>query len=136
MANDGLLPQKFFADIHPRFRTPWKNTILVGIVAGVVGSLTPIENISKMVNIGTLLAFVIVCVSVLVLRRTNPGQSRPFRTPWVPVVPLLGILFNGYMMYKLSWINWTQLLIWLAIGTGVYFGYSRHHSKVREKLAR
>jgi APA family basic amino acid/polyamine antiporter len=136
MANDGLLPKNFFAAIHPRFRTPWKNTILVGIVAGVVGSVTPIENIGKMVNIGTLLAFVIVCISVLVLRHTNPGQPRPFRTPWVPVVPILGIMFNGYMMYKLSWINWTQLIIWLAIGAGVYFSYSRHHSKVRETLTR
>src|SRR5208283_4285671 len=75
MANDGLLPRKFFADIHPRFRTPWKNTILVGIVAGVVGSITPIENISKMVNIGTLLAFVIVCIAIMILRKTNPGQA-------------------------------------------------------------
>ena len=84
MANDGLLPRKFFAAIHPRFRTPWKNTILVGTLAAVVGSLTPIDDIGKMVNIGTLLAFVIVCVAVVVLRRTNPAQARPFRTPWVP----------------------------------------------------
>jgi APA family basic amino acid/polyamine antiporter len=136
MANDGLLPKKFFADIHPRFRTPWKNTILVGVLAGVVGSVTPIDDIGKMVNIGTLLAFVIVCIAVLVLRRTNAGQSRPFRTPWVPLIPILGIFVNGYMMYKLGWVNWARLIIWLAIGMGVYFGYSRHHSKVREKLAR
>ena len=134
MANDGLLPKKFFADIHPRFRTPWKNTILVGVLAGVVGSVTPIDDIGKMVNIGTLLAFVIVCIAVLVLRRTNAGQSRPFRTPWVPLIPILGIFVNGYMMYKLGWGNWARLIIWLAIGMGVYFGYSRHHSKVREKL--
>jgi APA family basic amino acid/polyamine antiporter len=131
MANDGLLPRKFFAAIHPRFRTPWKNTILVGTVAAVVGSLTPIDDIGKMVNIGTLLAFVIVCVAVVVLRRTNPAQKRPFRTPWVPLVPALGVLFNGYMMYKLGWVNWARLFVWLAIGLVVYFGYGRRHSRVQ-----
>jgi APA family basic amino acid/polyamine antiporter len=130
MAHDGLLPKKFFADVHPKFCTPWKNTILVGLLAAVVGSVTPIDDIGKMVNIGTLLAFVIVCIAVMVLRRTNPGQPRPFRTPWVPVVPILGIGFNGYMMYKLGWINWARLIVWLIIGLCIYFGYSRHHSRL------
>jgi APA family basic amino acid/polyamine antiporter len=134
MANDGLLPRKFFADVHPRFRTPWKNTILVGLLAAIVGSLTPIDDIGKMVNIGTLLAFVIVSIAVLVLRQTNPGQPRPFRTPFVPVVPILGVLFNGYMMYKLGWVNWARLIIWLAIGLVVYFTYSRYHSRVQGEL--
>jgi basic amino acid/polyamine antiporter, APA family len=131
MANDGLLPKKFFADIHPKWRTPWKNTILVGLLAAVVGSLVPIDDIGKMVNIGTLLAFVIVCIAVVLLRRTDPDQPRPFRTPWVPVVPILGVLFNGYMMYRLGWINWARLIIWLAIGLVVYFTYGRKHSKVQ-----
>jgi len=134
MANDGLLPRKFFAAIHPKFRTPWKNTILVGLLAAVVGSVTPIDDIGKMVNIGTLLAFVIVCTAVMVLRKTNPGQSRPFRTPWVPVVPILGIGFNGYMMYKLGWINWARLIVWLIIGLVVYFSYGRHHSLLQRRL--
>jgi APA family basic amino acid/polyamine antiporter len=136
MANDGLLPRKFFAAIHPRFRTPWKNTILVGTVAAVVGSLTPIDDIGKMVNIGTLLAFVIVCVAVVVLRYTDPVQKRPFRTPWVPLAPALGVLFNGYMMYKLGWVNWARLFGWLAIGLVVYFTYSRHHSRVQAALGK
>jgi len=131
MANDGLLPKKFFAAVHPKFRTPWKNTILVGLLAAIVGSLTPIDDIGKMVNIGTLLAFVMVSISVLVLRQTNPAQPRPFRTPWVPVIPILGILTNGYMMYKLGWVNWARLIIWLGIGLVVYFTYSRHHSRVQ-----
>jgi len=131
MANDGLLPRKFFADIHPKWRTPWKNTILVGLLAAVVGSLVPIDDIGKMVNIGTLLAFVIVCIAVVLLRRTDPDQPRPFRTPWVPLVPILGVLFNGYMMYRLGWINWARLIIWLAIGLVVYFTYGRKHSKVQ-----
>jgi basic amino acid/polyamine antiporter, APA family len=134
MANDGLLPRKFFAAIHPKFRTPYKNTILVGILAAVVGSLTPIDDIGKMVNIGTLLAFVIVCIAVIVLRYANPDQPRPFRTPMVPLVPILGILFNGYMMYKLGYINWLRLGIWLVIGLIVYFGYSQKHSRI-QKLA-
>jgi basic amino acid/polyamine antiporter, APA family len=133
MANDGLLPQRFFAEIHPKYRTPWKNTILVGLLAAVVGSVTPIDDIGKMVNIGTLLAFVIVCIAVMVLRRTNPSQARPFRTPWVPVVPVLGILFNGYMMYKLGWVNWARLFIWLIIGLVIYFSYSRHHSRLNHR---
>ena len=131
MANDGLLPRKFFADVHPKFRTPWKNTILVGLLAAVVGSLTPIEDIGRMVNIGTLLAFVIVSLSVMVLRRTNPNQPRPFRTPWVPLVPILGVVSNGYMMYKLGWVNWARLIIWLVIGLVIYFTYGRHHSRVQ-----
>ena len=131
MANDGLLPRKFFADIHPKWRTPWKNTFLVGMLAAVVGSLTPIDDIGKMVNIGTLLAFVIVCIAVMVLRNTNPGQPRPFRTPWVPLVPVLGIVSNGYMMYKLGWPNWARLFIWLIIGLVVYFTYGVKHSRVQ-----
>ena len=130
MANDGLLPRKFFAAVHPKFRTPWKNTIVVGLLAAIVGSVTPIDDIGKMVNIGTLLAFVIVCIAVMILRNTNPDQPRPFRTPLVPFVPILGIGFNGYMMYKLGWINWARLIIWLIIGLVVYFTYGRHHSRV------
>src|SRR5579871_198370 len=128
MANDGLLPRKFFAAIHPKFRTPYKNTILVGLLAAIVGSVTPIDDIGKMVNIGTLLAFIIVSISVVVLRNTNPEQARPFRTPWVPVVPILGILSNGYMMINLGWVNWLRLVVWLAIGLVVYFTYGVKHS--------
>jgi basic amino acid/polyamine antiporter, APA family len=135
MANDGLLPKRFFADIHPRFHTPWKNTLLVGTLAAVVGSLTPIDDIGKMVNIGTMLAFAMVCIAVLVLRRTDPDQPRPFRTPWVPVVPVLGALFNGYLMFKLGWVNWARLIVWLAIGLVVYFAYGRKHSRVQAVIA-
>ena len=136
MANDGLLPKKFFASVHKKFRTPYKNTILVGLLAAIVGSITPIDDIGKMVNIGTLLAFIMVCIAVMILRRTNPQQPRPFRTPWVPAVPILGILFNGYMMYKLGWINWARLIIWLVIGLVIYFTYSRFHSHVRAALTK
>jgi APA family basic amino acid/polyamine antiporter len=131
MANDGLLPKKFFAAVHPKFRTPWKNTILVGLLAALVGSVTPIEDIGRMVNIGTLLAFVIVSISVMVLRYTNPSQPRPFRTPWVPLIPILGVISNGYMMLKLGMWNWIRLVAWLGIGLLVYFTYSVKHSRVQ-----
>jgi basic amino acid/polyamine antiporter, APA family len=136
MANDGLLPKAFFAAVHKKFRTPYKNTILVGLLAAIVGSITPIDDIGKMVNIGTLLAFIMVCAAIMILRRTNPQQSRPFRTPWVPFVPIMGMLFNGYMMYKLGWINWARLIIWLVIGLVIYFTYSRYHSRVRNAVAK
>ena len=138
MASDGLLPRKFFGAIHHRFRTPWKNTILVGLLAACVGSVTPIDKIGKMVNIGTLLAFVMVCASIIVLRITAPDQPRPFRTPGIyfggrfPLVPGLGILANGYLMYSLGWQNWARLFIWLGIGLFVYFFYSVKHSKVQK----
>ncbi len=137
MANDGLLPKKFFAEVHPRFRTPFKNTFLVGTLAGVVGALTPIDDIGKMVNIGTLLAFVIVCIAIMVLRVREPERERPFRTPlaWpLPIVPVLGVCFNGYMMLKLGALNWIRLLVWLIIGLVVYFGYGRKHSRVQHRL--
>lgn len=139
MAKDGLLPKSFFADIHPRFRTPWKGTILAGCLAAVVGSVTPIDDIGKMVNIGTLFAFVIVCIAVMVLRHKDPDRARPFRTPlaWpIPVIPVLGILFNGYMMIELGTANWIRLVVWLLIGLVVYFSYSRKHSRVQQALAK
>ncbi|MGC2664502.1 MAG: amino acid permease C-terminal domain-containing protein, partial [Candidatus Acidiferrales bacterium] len=103
-----------------------------GLLAAIVGSVTPIDQLGKMVNIGTLLAFVIVCMAVIVLRYTNPSQPRPFRTPLVPLIPALGVAINVYMMVNLGWINWARLIIWLVIGLVVYFAYSRHHSRVQQ----
>lgn len=137
MAKDGLLPNKFFGAIHPKFRTPWKGTILAGFLAAIVGSVTPIDDIGKMVNIGTLLAFVIVCIAVTILRAKDPSRERPFKAPlvWpIPVIPGLGILFNGYMMFKLGPMNWIRLVVWLVIGLIVYFSYSRYHSRVQHGL--
>ncbi|MGH7134371.1 MAG: amino acid permease, partial [Pirellulales bacterium] len=134
MARDGLLPAGFFAAIHPRFQTPWKSTILTGVVVGTLGSLLPIDILSELVNIGTLLAFAIVCTAVLVMRKTDPDAERPFRAPLVPLVPILGILFCVTLMLSLPSVNWLRLAVWLGIGLVIYFAYGRHHSRLGRQL--
>jgi APA family basic amino acid/polyamine antiporter len=134
MARDGLLPPGFFAAIHPRFKTPWKSTILTGVVVAGMGSLLPIDILSELVNIGTLLAFAIVCAAVMVMRKTDPDAPRPFRAPLVPAVPILGILFCLVLMFSLPWENWVRLAVWLAVGLVIYFSYGRFHSRLGHKL--
>jgi APA family basic amino acid/polyamine antiporter len=134
MARDGLLPSRFFAAVHPRFHTPWKSTILTGIFVATLGALLPLHILAQLVNIGTLLAFVLVCAAVLVMRRTNPNAERPFRTPWVPLVPILGIAFCLLLMFSLPWENWLRLAIWLLIGFGIYFAYGKYHSRLGKEL--
>jgi APA family basic amino acid/polyamine antiporter len=129
MSRDGLLPA-VFSKVHPRFRTPYIPTIITGAVAAVAAALLPINELGQLVSIGTLFAFVIVCGGILVLRYTRPELPRPFRTPLVPVVPILGILTCGYLMYGLPWATWRRLLIWLAIGLVIYFGYGMRHSRM------
>ena len=128
MARDGLLPARFFAAVHPRFRTPWKATILTGTVVGLMGALLPLRVLAELVNIGTLLAFAIVCAAVLVMRRIDPAMPRPFRCPLVPLIPLLGIAFCLLLMFSLPVDNWLRLIIWLLIGLAVYFLYGSRHS--------
>jgi APA family basic amino acid/polyamine antiporter len=129
MSRDGLLPP-VFGKIHPKFRTPYVTTIVTGTVAAVVAGFFPIALLGELVSIGTLLAFVIVCFGVMILRYKRPNVPRPFRTPLVPVVPILGILICGYMMSSLPVDTWIRLIVWMAIGLLIYFGYSRSHSKV------
>lgn len=134
MARDGLVPKKFFADVHPRFRTPWKSTILVGVVVAAMSGFLPLDALLHMTNIGTLFAFVIVCGAVLIMRKTNPQAVRPFRCPLVPVVPILGILCCLMLMFSLPAANWLRLIGWLAIGMVIYFGYGRRHSVLGQQL--
>src|SRR5829696_8081131 len=129
MARDGLLP-KVFSSVHAKYRTPWLATIITGTVAMCIAGLFPIGLLGELVAIGTLLAFVIVSAGILVLRYRSPDLHRPFRTPLVPIVPILAILICGYMMYGLPTDTWYRLLIWLAIGLLIYFGYGRSHSRV------
>jgi APA family basic amino acid/polyamine antiporter len=135
MARDGLVPPKFFADVHPRFRTPWKSTILVGAFVAVGAGLLPIDALLQMTNIGTLFAFTVVCIAVLIMRKTHPDAERPFRCPMVPLVPILGILMCLMLMFSLPWANWVRLIGWLALGLIIYFAYSRHHSFMKSYLA-
>jgi basic amino acid/polyamine antiporter, APA family len=129
MSNDGLLP-KIFADLHPKFRTPYKSNLILFIFVGLFGGFIPGSVAGDLTSIGTLFAFVIVCIGIIVMRRTNPDVKRPFRTPLVPLVPILGILVCGLMIVSLD-IN-TQLIAlgWMVIGLVIYFGYSRFHSKI------
>lgn len=128
MARDGQLPESFFGAVHPRFRTPWKSTILTGLLVGLAASFIPLGILAELVNIGTLLAFVIVCLAVLVMRYTNPQAERPFRCPLVPVIPILGVFLCLVLMFSLPSANWLRLAIWMLIGMFIYFIYSRHHS--------
>jgi APA family basic amino acid/polyamine antiporter len=130
MSRDGLLPRKVFGEVHKRFRTPFKMTWIVGSLCALLGAFTPIDDLGQMVNIGTLLAFVIVCAAVVILRRTNPGAHRPFRTPFVPLVPILGAISCFYLMANLGLVTWIRLAVWLVIGLTIFFSYSRGHSKL------
>lgn len=128
MARDGLVPSGFFGAIHEKFRTPWKSTILTGTVIGLLAAFLPLRILAELVNIGTLLAFVIVCAAVLVMRYTHPEAERPFRVPFSPVFPILGILFCLVLMFSLPVENWLRLFVWLLIGIIIYFSYGRYHS--------
>jgi APA family basic amino acid/polyamine antiporter len=128
MARDGLVPQSFFSAVHPTFRTPYKSTILIGVFVAVLAGFLPIDALLHLTNIGTLLAFVIVCAAVLIMRGKHPEAERPFRCPMVPAVPVLGILCCLMLMFSLPAANWWRLGAWLAIGFVIYFLYGRHNS--------
>jgi APA family basic amino acid/polyamine antiporter len=130
MSRDGLLP-KWASAIHPKFRTPWITTIIFGAFAAILPAFLPIDRLSELVNIGTLLAFTIVCAGVWILRVRHPGMKRPFKTPLVPLVPILGILSALFLMSRLERITWIVMIVWLLVGLVIYFGYSVRHSKVQ-----
>ncbi len=134
MSRDGLLPSKFFADVHPKYQTPWKSTILVGVFVGTLAGLFPIGFLLHLTNIGTLFAFVLVCGAVLIMRRINPEAPRPFKCPFVPVVPILGIVCCLIMMFSLPADNWYRLGAWLALGFVIYFSYGYKHSLLGQEL--
>jgi len=134
MSRDGLLPP-LFGRVHPRFRTPHLSTLLTGSATAVAAGLLPIGVLSQLVSIGSLLAFLLVCVGVLVLRRTSPSVERPFRVPWVPWIPLLGVLSCVAQMVSLPWSTWERLFVWLLLGWAIYFLYSRRHARAL-RLAR
>ncbi|MGH9163368.1 MAG: amino acid permease, partial [Vicinamibacteraceae bacterium] len=130
MAKDGLLP-RWAATIHPKFRTPYITTIVTGVAVGIAAGFTPINILGELVSIGTLLAFVIVSAGIIVLRYKRPDLERPFRTPFVPVVPILSVLVSLALMLGLPVETWERLVIWMAIGFVVYFVYGYRHSVLR-----
>jgi APA family basic amino acid/polyamine antiporter len=135
MARDGLLPPSFFGAVHPRFRTPYKSSILTGCFVALAAGLLPLRILAELVNIGTLFAFVIVCAAVLIMRRTNPDAERPFRAPLSPLTPILGIGTCLLLMFSLPAENWVRLFVWLVLGFLIYFLYGRWHSVMSKYVA-
>jgi len=127
MSHDRLLP-KIFGEVHPRFRTPWRSNLLFMAFTGVFAAFAPLSALGDMTSIGTLFAFVLVCIGIIVMRRTHPERYRPFRTPFVPAVPILGIAFNLFLMFGLGLANWIRLFGWMGLGLIIYFNYSRKRS--------
>lgn len=130
MSKDGLMP-KVFSELHPKFRTPYKSNMLLFLFVGLFAAFVPGDIVGDMTSIGTLFAFMLVCAGVIIMRKKNPDVPRQFKTPLVPLVPILGIIVCGAMIFGLGWPNWSRLLIWLAIGFVIYFGYSAKNSKLR-----
>lgn len=135
MSKDGLLP-KVFSDVHQTFRTPYKSNLLLFVFVSLLAGFTPISLLGNLTSIGTLCAFIVVCIGVIVLRRTRPDLPRPFRTPLVPLIPILGVLANFALMYSLDGLTWTAFLTWMVLGLLVYFGYSRRHSLLQKAAAK
>jgi len=129
ISRDGLLPGAF-GKVHPRFRTPYIPTTLTGIVVGLTAAFLPIQEIAELTNIGTLFAFVLVCLGVWILRHIEPSLRRPFRTPLVPVVPILGVVFCAFLMASLPGVTWIRFFVWMMAGGVIYFSYGRFHSRV------
>ncbi len=129
ISKDGLLP-KMFSDVHTKFKTPYKSNIILCLFIGLFAAFVPMNVVGEMTSIGTLLAFLMVCVGILILRKTNPEAKRPFRVPLVPLIPILGILTCIAMMVFLPWETWLRLAVWLAIGLAIYFGYGKKNSKL------
>lgn len=132
MSRDGLMP-KVFSDIHPKYKTPYKANLIILVLVGLFAAFVPGDIVGDMTSIGTLFAFILVCAAVIILRKTEPDLPRQFKTPWVPVVPILGILVCSAMIFGLGWTNWLRLFGWLAIGMIIYFAYSSKHSKLRKE---
>ncbi len=133
MSKDGLLPP-IFSKVHPKFQTPYKSNLFFAVFVSLFAAFVPVSVVGEMVSIGTLFAFVLVCIGVMVMRKSDPNTPRPFRAPWVPFVPIAGIVICMSMMVALPGDTWIRLAIWMAIGLIIYFAYSKHHSLIRKGI--
>ncbi|MBE0660774.1 MAG: amino acid permease [Bryobacteraceae bacterium] len=134
MSRDGLLPG-LFSRLHPKLKTPYMSNLLLLVFVSLFSAFTPISKLGELTSIGTLFAFVLVCIAVVIMRKTQPDLPRPFRTPWVPLVPILGVAFNLLLMFSLDKLTWAAFLSWMVLGLLVYFGYSRSRSHLQKSLA-
>lgn len=132
MSKDGLLPPSF-SELHEKFKTPYKANLFILIIVGLFAAFVPGSVVGDMTSIGTLFAFILVCIGVIILRKTNPELPRQFKTPWVPFIPILGVIVCFLMILGLGWTNWLRLIIWMAIGIAIYFAYGKSHSKLNNK---
>lgn len=132
MSKDGLVP-KIFSEVHPRFHTPYKSSWLFFVFTALFAAFIPGDIVGDMCSIGTLFAFILVCIGIVIMRKTNPEAKREFRTPWVPFVPIAGAVVCSAMVYGLGWPNWLRLILWMFVGFVIYFGYSKKHSNLRQK---
>ncbi|KGO86414.1 amino acid permease [Flavobacterium rivuli WB 3.3-2 = DSM 21788] len=132
MGKDGLLPS-FFSHLHPKFQTPYKANLVILVIVGLFAAFIPGDIVGDMSSIGTLFAFILVCISVIVLRKTEPDMKREFKTPLVPFVPILGVIVCFAMIYGLGWLNWLRLIVWMVLGVIVYFSYSKNSSILGKK---
>jgi APA family basic amino acid/polyamine antiporter len=135
MSKDGLLP-RVFSDCHLRFQTPYKSNLLLMLFVGVLAGFTPISLLGQLTSIGTLCAFIVVCIGIVILRRTRPDLPRPYKTPFVPFVPILGVIANFALMYSLDNLTWASFILWMMVGLVIYFAYSRKNSKLQQAVAR
>jgi len=132
MGKDGLLPS-FFSHLHPKYQTPYKANLVILVIVGLFAAFIPGDIVGDMTSIGTLFAFILVCISVIVLRKSEPDMVREFKTPFVPLVPILGVIVCLAMIYGLGWTNWLRLIVWMVVGIGVYFVYGKKHSVLGKK---
>ena len=131
MSRDGLLPN-WLAKTHPRFHSPYRPTLIAGLITALIAALYPIKDVAELVNIGTLSAFIVICLAVIVLRRINPHATRGFHTPFMPLTPIIGAAFSFWLLTRLPFVAWMRFILWMGLGLIIYFFYGRRNSKLNQ----
>ncbi|MEY8349565.1 amino acid permease [Bacillus cereus] len=133
MSRDGLLP-KWFTKVHPKYKTPHRPTLIIGIITAIISGFPPISEVVELVNIGVLSAFILICSSIIVLRKKRPDLERKFKPPFVPVIPLIGICFSLYLIISLPQVTWIRFIIWMLIGLVIYMLYGKNKSNLAKNI--